>query len=127
MEKITFTSEIDEINDGEWAAAWSLCPNLQVLTASGILVEQIRAIMATPKHHLEEIKINHMCNEEDYSDSYTESIMNIITGGTNNIERLQIDCDVPYSLGDSDRFINENKSTSRSVTIWNDYPFSSSE
>lgn len=108
------------IDEDEWAAAGSVCSNLWTLFADLIKVEQIRAIVATPKHQLKEIRIFSLAPRAKI-DSNAENIMDIIVEGAKKVEIFHFLC-IRYdpSLGALDKFIDNNKSTFRSFSITNE-------
>lgn len=49
----------------EWTGAWNFCYNLHVLILNEVRVEQDHAIMATPNHHLKEIRIFEIADDDE--------------------------------------------------------------
>lgn len=79
--------------------------------------EETRALMNSTKRDLQEIRVRGSGNGE-YGDSDAQTIKDIIAAGTKNGEILQYtSLYVPPSLGAFEMFIDENKSTLRSVYI----------
>lgn len=88
LDNILIICIINGFNKEEWEAAWKLCTSLRVLDTSLLKVEEIRAIMHTPKLYLTEVSIS-FSRFRDVDDSTKETVMNIITEGTMNLHILR--------------------------------------
>lgn len=117
LKKIDNLFSVDRLENAaeESAAAWSLCPNLKALLANEVTLEGIRAITATPKHDLKELRI--------YSIRFNSAaeIMGIIEKGTKDVEILHfpyIQDNIP--LRAFNNFIRKNLRCARSSlpTSW---------
>lgn len=113
--KIHVYEDEDDIDAQEWAVAWGLCPNLEVIIATEFTLEEITAIMGIPKLHLKEISISFIFIDED---GEAKEIIDKIAAGTSNVEILGFRFDSRrHSLDIFDKLIEKNKSALQSITI----------
>lgn len=87
-------------------------------------VEEIRAIMAAPKHVLRKLRILFLSplflvgGNDEYLNTIAKATMDIMAEGTNqNVESVLWQSNVPVSPGAFDKFIEKNKSSIHSFSL----------
>jgi len=122
LEKMNIVWDEDHVDEKEYTNAWNMCQYLESISIQEYDEEHIRAMFATPKDRLKEINLMGASHPID-----DNSILELIANGTGAAEVLYY-AGTPPPPKSFDKFVDKNKSTLRSVTIFNyDEPIAQSD